>query len=270
MSQKVNLKTLETSWMRRLTNKEFAFTVELFANVIKDNAAGNILVLKALKKFSEYNEILQSMVNVRTSHPLTEEIATLHRQRKKQMYVIIGNCKAVAPNMSNEPYVINTQHVDYWLERFGKRLYDYGINKMTSIVRTMQREIASLPDLQEAIENGYNNMSKDFELLFQINESIVEAQNQRAYDLQKAKPKYSIVDLRRHVYILFKGIFFCINFEAKDGDEPEPMILLNLIMYKHIAEHKKALLLHEASRAKKKKAKQSTDTHNKNAEKDKG
>lgn len=188
------------NWTRKLKNDEFKSLSSALWDITKDT-------LKDSKEFDRYlyhtgnaHQELMSLSSQPKGHYNTKEINEWHKERKQKLTSITSLC---LQNTKNKDFLKN--HIDEidhhvllnkWFRRYGKRLYDFGIDRLTGVVRGLMEDYEHEPQFRAAIDSSFK---KEFEEIVAINDNIVKAQTERTLDLSKPKLQRKYPAVRRGV-----------------------------------------------------------------------
>ena len=117
------------------------------------------------------NDKLQAMNPVERSSSLTKQIQEWHKLRKEYVVEVLVSAKTSSSEIILDEQTRNAAIVHNWMHSFGKRLYDLGINGLTSKVDAMLKDIAE----NETVRNAIKELEYDrhFAIIADLNKKIM-------------------------------------------------------------------------------------------------
>ncbi len=249
MKQTITTETkLATSWMRRLKNGEFTHLMGMIGGSLERILTGDDNPMShELENFMRFNNELQKMRPVQTSHSATRQIRYSHKKRVERLVYLLQSAKIrFECELETEEVRAKAQLIYNLISRYGTRYYDMGISNVTGKVNWIVEDVKNSPELQDALRTLRLHM--DYEELVKRNNEVIEAQFVRATDIAQAKPERSYVEVRHDVYKTFQMILIGLNCWQDDERYQLATRKAYSVIEQLFAEYKSSLLQAEKRR----------------------
>lgn len=203
---------LKLNWTRKLKNEEFKGLShalwEVTHSILKDSIQFEMFMVPTKQAHDE----LMSLSSDTRDHYNTKKINEWHKERKKILTSMTTEC---LQNTKHKNFLKNhMEHIDKyvflnrWFREYGKRLYDFGIDRLTGVVNGLKADYNLHTEFKEAIDICYKDK---FDELLIVNNLIVKAQTERTIDLSMPKRQRPYREVRNSVMKEWKSLFFGIN-----------------------------------------------------------
>ena len=217
-------KKLPLSWMRKLSNTEFAGFSNMLWLAISRILSDTDFNPQYLRQLKDINAELQVLRPVPTSHHNTQLINQGHAERKKILsYIVVRSGvesrMQLHPSAEQEHYV----YLHQWMRGYGKRLYDLGIDKHTFIVKMLEQDYEMLPEFKLAIDTCFPGTMQD---MSDLTNKIIDAQFARSTELAQQNAERGYTEVRRDVTFELQSLLSLALYEIRKGSASENVILM--------------------------------------------
>ncbi len=232
----IRLKQIPFSWSRKLSNLEFTnLSNTMYESTIK--ILGNNSALdQFLPQLKDANSELQALRPATTSHYNTALINEWHKVRKKRLsYIIVASRDLSKLVLHPEKHHNHYVFLHNWIEHYGKRLYDLGIDKLTAVMTIMEYDYDTNDEFREAIDLCFKRYYDD---MIELTHRIVEAQISRSVDLSNSNPGRGYISVRKDVVREWQFFISLIVDRIWKGKDVETMTLLYNTLSHFVTEHR--------------------------------
>lgn len=228
-------KELRISWLHKLTNSEFTFCTNIICMTIDKYISSDDVLAKSYGELMKKNDKLQAMNPVERSSSLTKQIQEWHKLRKKYVVEVLVSAKTSSSEIILDEQTRNAAIVHNWMHSFGKRLYDLGINGLTSKVDAMLKDIAE----NESVRNAIKELEYDrhFAIIADLNKKIYDAIINRGIIFAGNMPKQSYKEVRMEVYLELQSFINSLNDMIRHGNDDELISLKHAMHYQLMQFH---------------------------------
>ncbi len=242
----IRLKQIPLSWSRKLSNLEFTNLSNIMYESTIKILGNNSALDQFLPQLRDANSELQALRPATTSHYNTALINEWHKVRKKRLsYIIVASRDLSKLVLHPEKHHNHYVFLHNWIEHYGKRLYDLGIDKLTAVMTIMEYDYDTNDEFREAIDLCFKRYYDD---MIELTHKIVKAQISRSVDLFNSNPGRGYISVRKDVVCEWQFFISLIVDRIWQGKDVETMTLLYNTLSHFITEHRAVVKSRETKR----------------------
>lgn len=247
IEQARKIKQIPFSWSRKLSNVEFTTLSNTMYEAVTRLLGDYSPFDGSIASLGDSNAELQRLRPVVTTHHNTKLINEWHALRKKILSYII----VTSSDMSRFQIYRGENHDQYgflhnWIRGYGKRLYDLGICKLTSIMVLMENDYKTEDRFREAIDSCFK---REFADMIALNNQIMDAQVVRSIQLTQAQPQRGYVEVRKDVVISWQFFISKLVYQLRKGKDVERLTVLYNLLWRLVTDSRAIVKMRETRRA---------------------